>query len=86
MIFFLSQNESQIFPPTTGGAEKMASEMGVAFLGRLPLDPRIGRCCDAGKSFLSEVPDSPATRAYLTIIQSTQKILHNDMIIIIICL
>lgn len=63
------KNESQIFPPTTGGAEKMASEMGVAFLGRLPLDPRIGRCCDAGKSFLSEVPDSPATRAYLTIIQ-----------------
>jgi len=37
-----SQNESQIFPPTTVGAEKMAADMGVTFLGRLPLDPRIG--------------------------------------------
>lgn len=29
-----------------------------------------GRCCDEGKSFLIEVPDSPATTAYRTIINS----------------
>ena len=34
--------ESQIFPPTTGGGEKMANDMRVPFLGKLPLDPRIG--------------------------------------------
>ena len=48
----------------------MAADMGVAFLGKLPLDPRIGWCCDQGKSFLSEVPDSPAAQAYQEIIQS----------------
>ena len=37
------QTKSDIFPPTTGGAEKMAVDMGIPFLGRLPLDPRIGR-------------------------------------------
>lgn len=63
------KKESQIFPPTTGGAEKMASDMEVPFLGKLPLDPRIGRCCDEGKSFLTEVPDSPAADAYKKIIQ-----------------
>lgn len=63
------KKESQIFPPTTGGAEKMATEMKVPFLGKVPLDPRIGRCCDEGKSFLSEVPESPATNAYKQIIQ-----------------
>lgn len=47
----------------------MASDMGVPFLGKLPLDPRIGRCCDEGKSFLSEVPDSPAAKAYGVVIQ-----------------
>ena len=36
------KTESQIFPPTTGGATKMAEEMKVPFLGKLPLDPRIG--------------------------------------------
>ena len=69
-LFFFSQTESQIFPPTTGGAEKMALDMKIPFLGRVPLDPRIGKCCDEGKSFLSEIPDSPAAKAYQTIIQS----------------
>ena len=45
--------------------------MEVPFLGKVPLDPRIGRCCDEGKSFLSEVPESPAANAYKQIIQST---------------
>ncbi len=68
--FFLVQHESQIFPPTTGGAIKMASDMGVTFLGSLPLDPRIGWCCDQGRCFLTTVSDSPAAIAYLDIIQS----------------
>lgn len=59
---------SIIFPPTTGGAEQMAAEMQVPFLGRLPLDPRIGRSCDEGKSFVEAFPESPAAVAYLEII------------------
>jgi Mrp family chromosome partitioning ATPase len=35
------QGHSNIFAATTGGAEKMAADMHVAFLGRVPLDPRI---------------------------------------------
>jgi len=40
MHFF--QIQTDIFAPTTGGAEAMACEMSVPFLGRVPLDPRIG--------------------------------------------
>ncbi len=29
-----------------------------------------GRCCDEGKSYIKEVPDSPATIAYKAIIDS----------------
>ena len=29
-----------------------------------------GKCCDEGKSFLSEMPDSPAAQAYQQIIDS----------------
>ncbi|XP_028395594.1 cytosolic Fe-S cluster assembly factor nubp1-A-like [Dendronephthya gigantea] len=63
------KNTSQIFPATTGGAEQLASDMKIPFLGKLPLDPRIGRCCDEGKSFLTVVPDSPAAKCYKEIIQ-----------------
>nr|XP_015094618.1 cytosolic Fe-S cluster assembly factor NUBP1 isoform X1 [Vicugna pacos] len=64
------QKESQIFPPTTGGAEVMCQDLQVPLLGRVPLDPRIGKSCDKGQSFFVEAPDSPATVAYRSIIQS----------------
>ncbi|KAG8558380.1 hypothetical protein GDO81_016966 [Engystomops pustulosus] len=66
------KNESQIFPPTTGGAEKMCSDLGIPLLGRVPLDPNIGKSCDTGKSFFTEIPDSPATLSTL-IIQKIQE-------------
>jgi Mrp family chromosome partitioning ATPase len=61
--------ESQIFRPTTGGAARLAKETGVELLGSVPLDPRIGKSADYGVSFLDEYPESPATSAYLHIIQ-----------------
>ncbi|GJJ11072.1 cytosolic Fe-S cluster assembly factor nbp35 [Clathrus columnatus] len=63
------KTESQIFKPTTGGAKKLAEEMGIELLGSVPLDPRIGKSADYGVSFLDEYPDSPATKAYMDIIQ-----------------
>ncbi|KAJ3213950.1 cytosolic Fe-S cluster assembly factor nbp35 [Dinochytrium kinnereticum] len=67
---------SVVFPATSGGAEKMAGEMGVRFLGGVPLDPRIGMSCDNGRSFLDEFRDSPATLAYLKIVQDIRKSLE----------
>jgi len=43
--------ESQIFPPTTGGALKLSRDMNIKLLGQIPLDPRIGKSCDQGVSF-----------------------------------
>ncbi|NWV37064.1 NUBP1 factor, partial [Grantiella picta] len=67
------KNESQIFPPTTGGAEKMCQNLNVSLLGKVPLDPQIGRSCDRGQSFLAEAPESPATLSYRNIIQRIQE-------------
>ena len=60
--------ESQIFEATTGGAQQMCVEMSVPFLGKIPLDPLIGKCCDEGKSFIKEHPTSLASIAYKSII------------------
>jgi len=62
------KNESQIFKPSTGGAKRLAAETGIELLGQVPLDPRIGKSADFGVSFLDEYPDSPASIAYLNII------------------
>jgi Mrp family chromosome partitioning ATPase len=35
-------------PFGSGGGEAMARDMGVAFLGRIPLEPRVVEACDAG--------------------------------------
>ncbi|XP_078140833.1 cytosolic Fe-S cluster assembly factor nubp1 [Centroberyx gerrardi] len=66
------KNTSEIFPPTSGGAERMCMDLDLPLLGKIPLDPRIGRSCDEGRSFFNEVPDSPATKVYHSIVQSVQ--------------
>ena len=46
----------------------MCAEMEIAFLGQIPLDPRIGRACDLGHSFMDEWPLSEAALAYKSVI------------------
>ncbi|XP_025772465.1 cytosolic Fe-S cluster assembly factor NUBP1 [Puma concolor] len=67
------KKESQIFPPTTGGAEVLCQDLKIPLLGKVPLDPHIGKSCDKGQSFLIDAPDSPAALAYRGIIQKIQE-------------
>ena len=53
----------------------MAADMGVTFLGSLPLDPAVGKCCDEGKSLFEEAPTSPVVTAYNNIITSKTLLL-----------
>ncbi|KAG8994602.1 cytosolic Fe-S cluster assembly factor nbp35 [Tulasnella sp. JGI-2019a] len=70
------KTETKIFKPSTGGAKRLAEDTGVRLLGSVPLDPRIGKSADYGVSFLDEYPDSPATTAYLDIIDTIKSILE----------
>lgn len=51
-----------------GGGEKTAKEMGVPFLGRVPIDPNIVQASDTGKPFILESPDSEASKAFMAIV------------------
>jgi ATP-binding protein involved in chromosome partitioning len=51
-----------------GGGEAAARELGLTFLGRIPLDPRIVVGGDSGKPFVIEHPDSEATKAFQAIV------------------
>jgi len=48
----------------TGGGEALAKEMGVSFLGRIPIDPQIVHCGDSGAPYVHRFSDSPAARAF----------------------
>ncbi len=52
-----------------GGGEAAAKELGLPFLGRIPLDPQIVVGGDAGKPFVIEHPDSPAARAFRAVVE-----------------
>ena len=68
-LFGIIENMSGFVCPTCGdrvdilrkgGGEKLAGEMGIPFLGRIPLDPRLSECSDEGLPFVYKYPDSPA--------------------------
>eukprot|EP00002_Diphylleia_rotans_P016910 TRINITY_DN3286_c0_g1_i3.p1 TRINITY_DN3286_c0_g1~~TRINITY_DN3286_c0_g1_i3.p1 ORF type:complete len:313 (-),score=60.28 TRINITY_DN3286_c0_g1_i3:53-991(-) len=61
-------NQTEIFPPTTGGALKMCTEMGLTLLGRIPIDPNLARCCDLGLSYLESQAGSPGAQAFRHVI------------------
>ena len=52
-----------------GGGEKMAGEMGVTFLGRIPIEPLIVEASDNGKPFLYHYGKTPAAKAFTKAIQ-----------------
>ena len=51
----------------TGGGERLSQEMSVPFLGRIPIDPRIVGCGDAGSCLLEAHPESPAAQSYFSL-------------------
>lgn len=50
-----------------GGGERMSKELGVPFLGSIPLDADVVTCGDAGLPIVLEMPTSVAAQAYLAI-------------------
>jgi ATP-binding protein involved in chromosome partitioning len=51
-----------------GGGERAAAELGVPFLGRIPIDPQIVVSGDEGKPFADTRKDSEASRAFAEIV------------------
>lgn len=68
---------STIFPSETGGAELMCQQMNAPFLGRLPLDTRVARCCDEGVNFINEHSDSETARQYVSVTSKLVEFCEN---------
>ena len=61
-----------------GGGEKIAKELNVPFLGSIPIDPEICEDSDKGIPFITGHKDSPATKAFLEIVEKIEGFLKNE--------
>jgi ATP-binding protein involved in chromosome partitioning len=62
-----------VFP--SGGGRKMAEEAGAAFLGSIPMDPKIGAEADKGLPFVMAQPESPAAKAFMEVVEKVERYL-----------
>ncbi len=53
-----------------GGGERVAKEVGIPFLGRIPINPEIVESGDSGKPFVVGHPESGASKAFKQIVES----------------
>jgi len=58
----------------TGGGEKMAMEMGVPFLGRIPIDPNVVQASDMGISYIEHYAKSEAALAFRKVIEPIMRL------------
>jgi ATP-binding protein involved in chromosome partitioning len=67
--------ETHIFK--TGGGEKVSQDYSVPFLGSIPLDPRVCEASDLGHPFIMEHPDSPASKAFMQIVEKLKTYIQD---------
>jgi ATP-binding protein involved in chromosome partitioning len=53
-----------------GGGRRTATELGVPFLGEVPIDPAVVISGDAGEPIVASRPDSPAAQAFIALAES----------------
>jgi len=59
----------------SGGGERLAAEMKLPFLGRIPLDPAVRRAGDDGSPTVVSAPESAAGQALLEMARSLERTL-----------
>jgi Mrp family chromosome partitioning ATPase len=62
----------------TGGGEKSARELGVPFLGSIPLDPAVVLAGDTGIPLTSFAPESASANTYRDLAHAVDGVITND--------
>jgi ATP-binding protein involved in chromosome partitioning len=61
-----------------GGGEKIADDLKIPFLGKVPIDPTICEDSDKGVPFIVEHMNSPAAKAFMQIVKKIEDFLKNE--------
>jgi ATP-binding protein involved in chromosome partitioning len=68
LIGVIENMTSEVFG--TGGGERLAEQIGVPLLGKVPLDVRLRECGDEGNPLVWAEPDSNTTRTIMSIAEA----------------
>lgn len=77
MSYFTANDQIRYYPLGQGGGERFAGVNGIYFLGSVPLDPLIGRCCDEGKSIFKIDSDPIACSSLCHIAENVKEQLES---------
>jgi len=67
MSYFVADDGKRYEIFRHGGGKKLATETGVAFLGEIPIDPRVAESGDTGDPIVRRHPDSPVAKSYMAL-------------------
>ena len=70
MSYLLLPDGTKMNPLGKGGGAKLAAEIGVPFLGELPIDALVSQCGDGGEPIVRKFPDHPVSQAYIRLAQT----------------
>ncbi len=59
----------------TGGGKKIAEDLSVPYLGKIPIDPMVCFNSDSGTPFVAENPKSPTVKAFTEIVTNIKQFL-----------
>jgi ATP-binding protein involved in chromosome partitioning len=62
----------------SGGGKKIAEELGIPFLGSIPIDQRVCADADKGSPFIVEHADSSASKSFMKIVGKIQDFLKKE--------
>jgi len=86
-VIGLVENMSYFHCPDSGksyfifgkdSTEKLAKEMGVDLVGKIPLDPRIAESNDIGEPFFFKYPDTEASRSFTKIAEKVVNFIEKE--------
>jgi len=60
-----------------GGGEKAARELGVPYLGSIPLDPAMVKACDEGRPYILRHADTPTWKAVDAVMENLVKVVES---------
>lgn len=63
----------------SGGGRKISGEMGVDFLGEIPIDQKVAHDSDRGTPFITKHPDTPAARAFMEVVKEIENFLNQKV-------
>jgi Mrp family chromosome partitioning ATPase len=59
-----------------GMGRRVAEDMGVPFLGSIPIDPRVSSACDSGQPFVETSSDSVAAKAFGDVVKRIREMVE----------